>query len=226
MNNIQLVNGSWSQTFAYILNEINQKLNDTEISDIIRKIDENVENDLLSLKLDSSEIKSDLINILNDINNLKIDNNSIKSSLIGVLSKLNGIEDLKSDNSIIITEISNVMNRLNSLSIVKEIRTNCKEPKKERIPFYKKGVIHKNPNHIEVHSRIYIMDMDLRQGYGEQYRIDLQPGVHTYDWRLSWLISGDRRRLLWRGELTDDILEIYRKLGITDIDIIKKSKLS
>jgi len=70
------------------------------------------------------------------------------------------------------------------------------------------------------------MDMFLRQGHSEPYRIDIAPGVYTNDSRLSWLVSGDKRRLTYNGELTQDILDIYNKYGITDIEVIKKSRVS
>jgi hypothetical protein len=196
MEEIELVNGNWPQTTASILYNINKKLNSIDLDSIITKIDQNTKSDINILKLDTNVIKS-------DINVLHSDSNTIKYN------------------------ISSILNRVNSLSIVKEIRT-IKEPiMKERLPF-RNNTIQKKPSisdPVYFDEKMYIIDMDLRQGYSESYKIDLPYG-HTYDTRLSWLISGDKRRLLWRGELTNDIILIYNSLGITDINIIKKSKLS
>jgi hypothetical protein len=164
----------------------------------------------------------DVNNIITSIDeNTKSDINILRSD-IGVISS--DIGTINVDNDIIKTGVTNILNRVNSISVVKEVKTILKPSNKERKPFKSRIQYIKQPE-VHIHTIIYIMDMELRQGYSVSYRIDLQPGVHTFDTRLSWLISGDRRRLLWSGTLTDDIILIYNKLGITDLNIIKKSRL-
>lgn len=169
--------------------------------------------------------KLDIIDVNNIIttidNNTKSDINVLRSD-ISVISS--DIDTISVDNDIIKYGVTNILNRVNSISVVKEVKTILRPSNKERKPF-KSRIQYIKPPQPHTHTIIYIMDMDLRQGYSMSYRVDIQPGVHTFDTRLSWLISGDRRRLLWKDTLTDDIIKIYNNLGITDLDIIKKSRL-
>ena len=205
METIELINGSWVQTFTKILYDINTKLNDDEINLIIKRIDER---------------------FVNDITSLQVDNTFIKNNVVSILNRLNDFEKLKLDNNYIKDEIKLVLNRLNSLSIIKEVKVI--KPvlvEKERKHFHRERQQIQEVK-CQVEEKVYVMDMFLKSGHSEGYRIDVSPGAYTHDWRLSWLISGDKRRLLHCVELTDDILEIYKKYGITDIEIIKKSRLS
>lgn len=203
----ELINGSWVQTFTSILYDIDQKLSDTEIDDIIRKIDENFENDINSLKVDSNVVKYNLMRVIDEVNNIKYSN--------GIISE----------------NVDKILDRVNALSIVKEIRHNgCKPKVEEKKVHYRKDpcrLPHRPlPKPIEKEcDKVYVIDMFLRAGYSEQYKIYIEGG-YTYDWRLSWLISGNKRRLLHMGELTDDLIKIYNSYGIYDIDIINKSRLS
>lgn len=211
MREVEVINGSWVQTIAYILYDIDNKLNDTTIEDIIRRIEER---------------------FTEDISFLKSDNNNIKENVNIVLDKLKELNDIKSDNDKIKYDVTSVMNRLNSISVVNQIV--IKQPVTERTRNFRPRTETPRQNiqlkqlekeHNCKNNETFMMDMDLTSGYTEQYKIIIQEGVHTYDWRLSWLISGNKRKLLYKGELTEDILSIYKKLGIVDIDIIKKARL-
>lgn len=190
-NEIELINGSWVQTFTSILNDINSKLNDTEIDDIIRNIDD---------KISDEEILSISNTILNKL--YLLENNNIDLS----------------------DKIDLILDRVNSISFVKEI-VHCKKPRLQapRHKFVRidRPKVEEKP----VEETSYVIDMSLTCGYSEPYKVWLDSSVFTYDWRLTWLVRGNKRRLLYKTELTDDIISIYKKLGITDINIIKKARL-
>lgn len=218
MEHIELINGSWVQTFTNILNVINNKLNNTEIDDIIRSIDE---------RISDEEILQLCSIILNKLSTLSNDSTNLYGLVNFILNKINSMSVVS----------DKILDRVNSLSVVNQIivrKPHCEE----RIHHYRKrcdikrhNIIPKSIIEKELRDRCndnktFIMDMELKQGYTKQYEIIIKEGVHTYDWRLSWLISGNKRRLLWRDTLTSDIIEIYRKFGITDLEVINRSKQS
>ena len=244
MNNFELINGSWQQTLATILYDIYQKLDDTEIDDIIRRIDDRISdeeildlleiilNKITSLQTDNDEIRNNIINvsniisnvlgiILNKITSLQTDSEEVKNNIIKLSNIISNV--LLSMLSIK-TDVTKVMNRVNSLSVVNKVTIIQKEPTKERIVRHREC---KRP--IELPKKIedvtFLIDMELRQGHSDGYKIYLPYG-YTYDSRFSWLISGNKRRLLHIGDLTDDMLEVYKSYNITDIEVIKKSRQS
>ncbi len=240
MNNFELINGSWQQTLASILYDIYQKLDDTEIDDIIRSIDDRISDeeilDLLGiilnkinlLKTDSVDINNNIIllssivsNILLNTMSLKTDNVNIKNNIVtlsGIVSNiLLNIISLK-------TDVNTIMNRVNGLSVVNKITIMQRQPVRDRVIKHRecRGPI-ELPKKIE--DITFLIDMELREGHSDGYKIYI-PGGYTYDSRLSWLINGNKRRLFYMGELTDDILDIYRSYNIIDIEVIKKSRLN
>lgn len=240
MNNFELINGSWQQTLATILYDIYQKLDDTEIDDIIRSIDDRISdeeilevlavilNKVNLIKTDSVDINNNIIllsgivsNILLNTISLKNDNVNIKNDIL-LLSNI--ISNILLNTISLKTDVNKVMNRVNSLSIVNKVTIIQKQPTKERVIKHREC---RRP--IELPKKIeditFLIDMELREGHSDGYKIYI-PGGYTYDSRLSWLISGNKRRLMYMGELTDDILNIYRSYNITDIEVIQKSRLS
>lgn len=209
--NFELINGSWQQTLATILYDIDQKLNDTEISDIIKRIDDRIsDEDILEL----------LGIILNKLTSLQTDNIDVKSDII---SLSNIISTILINTISLRTDISKISNRVNSLSIVNKVVVVEKPIEKIRIKRERPCKIY---NNIEIKENItFLIDMELIQGHSEPYKIYI-PGGYTYDSRLSWLISGSKRRLLYLGDLTDDLLEIYKSYNILDVEIIKKSRIN
>jgi hypothetical protein len=121
-------------------------------------------------------------------------------------------------------DISKVIDRVNNISVVNKITVIQKPITKERVIKYREC-----KKHIELPRKVeditFLIDMELRQGHSDGYKIYLPYG-YTYDSRFSWLISGNKRRLLHMGELTNDMIEIYKSYNITDIEVIKKSKLN
>jgi hypothetical protein len=210
--NFELINGSWQQTLATILYNIEVKLNDNEIGDIIRRIDATISDE---------EILELLGIVLQKITSLKTDNIDIKNDILllsSVVSNiLMNIISLKSD-------FSSVMNRVNSLSIVNKVTVVEKPIVKERFVRQRECRV-VTPPVKKIEDVTFLMDMELRAGHSDGYKIYLPYG-YTYDSRFSWLISGNKRRLLHVGELTDDMLEIYKSYNITDIEVIKKSRLN
>ena len=208
----ELINGSWQQTLASILYDIYQKLDDTEIDDIIRSIDD---------KISDEEILELLGIILNKITSLKTDSVDIKNNILllsNVISNiLLNVVSLRGD-------ISRIMNRVNSLSVVNKITIIQKPITTDRVLRHRECSRPIEPPK-KIEDITFLIDMELRQGHSDAYKIYLPYG-HTYDSRLSWLISGNKRRLFYMGELTDDILDIYKSYNITDIEVIKKSRLN
>lgn len=208
----QLINGSWQQTLATILYDIYQKLDDTEIDDIIRSIDD---------KISDEEILELLGIILNKITLIETDNDDIKNNII-TLSNI--ISNILLNTISLKVDINKIMNRVNSLSVVNKVIVMQKQPIRERVIRHREC---KRP--IEQPKKIeditFLIDMELRQGHSDGYKIYLPYG-YTYDSRFSWLISGNKRRLMHVGDLTDDMLQIYKSYNITDIEVIKKSRLS
>lgn len=84
-----------------------------------------------------------------------------------------------------------------------------------------------------------IIDQNLSSGHSEPYKYpveikidpiyrgyDVKNYVYFSDYRLSWLVSGDRMRLTYSGELTEDIIRLYNSYGIMDTDIMSESRFS
>jgi hypothetical protein len=209
---LQLVNGSWQQTLATILNDIYQKLEDTEIDDIIRRIDDRI----------SDEEMLDLLGtILNKITSLQTDNVDVKNNII-TLSNI--ISNLLLGMLSIRTDVTKIMNRVNGLSVVNKVTIIEKPIVKERVIKQRECRKPIQPPK-KVEDITFVIDMELRQGHSDGYKIYLPYG-YTYDSRFSWLISGNKRRLLHVGELSDDMIEIYKNYNITDIEVIKKSRIN
>lgn len=190
---IELVNGSWSQTFAYILQDINNKLKDREIEDIIRRIDDKISDE-------------EIIQLCNYI--------------------IGKIKSLEINDVTILNKLDSIFSRVNSISVIREIKVykeKCKVEPRKRFRRVEKV----EPYHYICNDDItYIIDMDIYEGYTEPYKVYLDECVFTYDWRLFWLVNGNKRRLMYKGELKDDMIRVYNKYGIYDIDIIKKSEAS
>jgi hypothetical protein len=209
---LQLVNGSWQQTLATILNDIYQKLEDTEIDDIIRRIDDRI----------SDEEMLDLLGtILNKITSLQTDNVDVKNNII-TLSNI--ISNVLLGMLSIRTDVTKIMNRVNGLSVVNKVTIIEKPIVKERVIRQRESRKPiQQPKKVE--DITFLIDMELRQGHSDGYKIYLPYG-YTYDSRFSWLISGNKRRLLHVGELSDDMIQIYKSYNITDIEVIKKSRIN
>jgi len=209
---LQLINGSWQQTLATILNDIYQKLEDTEIDDIIRRIDDRI----------SDEEMIDLLGIiLNKITSLQTDNVEVKNNII-TLSNI--ISNVLLNMLSIKTDVTKIMNRVNSLSVVNKVTIIEKPIVKERVIRHRECRRPIEPPK-KIEDVTFLIDMELRQGHSDGYKIYLPYG-YTYDSRFSWLISGNKRRLLHVGELSDDMVEIYKSYNITDIEVIKKSRMN
>ena len=209
--NFELINGSWQQTLATILYDIDQKLNDTEIGDIIKRIDD---------RISDEEILDLLGIILNKITSLQTDNIDVKNDII-ILSNI--ISNILLNTISLRTDVTKIYNRVNSLSVVNKVVIIEKPIEKIRIKRDKHCKVY---NNIEVKENItFLIDMNIIEGHSEPYKIYI-PGGYTYDSRLSWLVSGNKRRLLYIGELTDDLIKIYNSYNILDTDIIKKSRIN
>lgn len=209
--NIEVINGSWQQTLATILNEVRLKLNDDEIDNIIKRIDDRIsDEDIIEL----------LGEVISKLTTLSTDNIEIKDTISLIFKVISGLltnmVSLKKD-------IDSIITRLDSISIVHKTVIIQKPIETERIKRHnrKDDFIKIIPEDIT-----FIVDMNISNGYSQPYRIYLGDGIWTNHDRLSWLVSGNRRRLTYTGNLTSDILKIYESYGIKNKVIIEKSCVS
>lgn len=195
---VKLINGSWIQTMTTILHEINEKLNDTEIDDIIRRIDDTIADEELI------EITNE---ILIRISKIELDINSN-----GFYLK-NNIDILHDDNKFIKTNINDIVKRLNELSIVRQLTIKEYVPK----PHIKMRKVYVPPKKREVIiDETFLIDQSLSWGYTEGYKLQKWEGIWSFHPQLYWLINGNKRRLIYKGNnpMTDEVKEIFMSFGI------------
>lgn len=182
---LEIINGSWIQTITYILDNIDGRLSNTELESILSIISNNIDSNFDILKDDNNLIKISLLNILNEINKLKSDNIIIRNT---------------------VTEIKiRVMECCKPKVIVPNPRKTCR-PKLSNnncVPQRPHVVVYNQPT-VE-----FIIDETIRSGHTEGYKIYVSGGYSYHD-RLYWFISGNRRRLCHKGELTDEMIDIYK----------------
>lgn len=181
---IKLINGSWSQTIATILNDINLKLNDTEIDDIIRRIDETIADE------EMLEILNKVILIISnsqdDITLLKLQNNVLNQKL-DILQSI--VNELLQKRMLVVREV-----------VIREpAKLEYKKNTGVRLPYTQ---IERKVESDET----FIIDQTLTSGYREQL-VELEWWGYRYlnGW---WLINGNKRKLV-----TDDP-ELLNKYGL------------
>jgi hypothetical protein len=182
---VKLINGSWVQTMSTILNEINIKLDDTEIADIIKRIDDTIaDEEMLELL---NRVVLIISNTQSDITLLRLQNNFLNERL-SLLEKI--IKEVKDKENFV---------------VVREIVI------KQGAPYiYKKSVGVRLP-YTSIERKVesdetFVIDQTLVGGYMETV-------VELTDWGIkylngTWLINGNRRKLI-----TNDI-ELLKKYGL------------
>ncbi len=215
MNEVKLINGSWVQTMSTILNEINIKLDDTEIADIIKRIDDRISDEemleilgdillkLSSLESDNIEIKNNILDILKLVSNIISNTSNLKSD----------IDVIRVDNNFIKSNINDILKRLNGISIVRQMTIKEYQPK----AYIKMRKVYVPPKKREVIvDETFMIDQSLEKGYVEGYKIQKYEGIYSFHPQLYWLINGNRRRLIYKGKepITDDIKKIFESYGI------------
>lgn len=181
---IKLINGSWVQTLATILNSINEQLQNTEIDDIIRRIDATIaDEDILDLL---NRVVLIISNTQSDISLLKLQNNVLNQKL-DILQSI--VNELLQKRMLVVREV-----------VIRE------PPKLE----YKKNTGVRLP-YTQIEKKIesdetFVIDQTLTSGYNEQV-VELEWWGYRY-LNGSWLINGNRRRLI-----TED-MELLKKYGI------------
>ena len=215
MNEVKLINGSWIQTMTTILNEINIKLDDTEIDDIIRRIDDTISDEetinilqeilikLSSLQSDNIEIKNNILDILKLVSNIISNTSNLKSD----------IDILRVDNNFIKSNINDILKRLNGISVVRQLTIKEYQPK----PHIKMRKVYVPPKKREVIiDETFMIDQSLEKGYVEGYKIQKWEGIYSFHPQLYWLINGNKRRLIYKDKepMTDEIKKIYESYGI------------
>ena len=215
MNEVTLINGSWIQTMTTILNEINIKLDDTEIDDIIRRIDDRISDEemleilgdillkLSSLESDNIEIKNNILDILKLVSNIISNTSNLKSDIYVI----------KVDNNFIKSNINDILKRLNGISVVRQLTIKEYQPK----PYIKMRKVYVPPKKQEVIvDETFMIDQSLEKGYVEGYKIQKYEGIYSFHPQLYWLINGNRRRLIYKGKepMTDEIKKIFESYGI------------
>lgn len=212
---LKLINGSWQQTIAQYLSDINDKLNDTEIDDIIKRIDDRIADEemleilgdillkLSSLESDNIEIKNNIIDILKLVSNIISNTSNLKSD----------IDVIRVDNNFIKSNINDILKRLNGISIVRQMTIKEYEPK----PYIKMRKVYVPPKKREVIiDETFMIDQSLEKGYIESYKLQKYEGIYSFHTQIYWLINGNRRRLIYKGKepITDDIKKIFESYGI------------
>ena len=215
MNEIKLINGSWAQTMSTILNEINIKLNDTEIDDIIRRIDDRISDEemleilgdilikLQTLESDNIEIKNNILDILKLVSNIISNTSNLKSD----------IDVIRVDNNFIKSNINDILKRLNGMSVVRQLTIKEYQPK----PHIKMRKVYVPPKKREVIvDETFMIDQSLSYGYIEGYKLQKYEGIYSFHPQLYWLINGNKRRLIYKGKepITDEIKKIFESYGI------------
>lgn len=215
MNEVKLINGSWVQTMSTILNEINIKLDDTEIADIIKRIDDRISDEemleilgdillkLSSLESDNIEIKNNILDILKLVSNIISNTSNLKSD----------IDVIRVDNQFIKSNINDILKKLNGISIVRQMTIKEYQPKS----YIKMRKVYVPPKKREVIiDETFMIDQSLEKGYVEGYKIQKYEGIYSFHPQLYWLINGNRRRLIYKGKepITDDIKKIFDSYGI------------
>jgi len=185
MNEVKLINGSWVQTMSTILNEINIKLDDTEIADIIKRIDDRISDEEMLELL--NRVVLIISNTQNDITLLRLQNNFLNERL-----------------SLLEMMIKQLVDK-NNLIIVREIVIKEKSPYIEkknkgiRLPYTQ---IERKVQNDET----FVIDQTLTGGYMENM-IELT----DWGWRPIngiWLINGNRRKVISKDP------EILKKYGL------------
>ena len=212
---MKLINGSWQQTIAQYLSDINDKLNDTEIDDIIRRIDDRISDEemleilgdilikLESLESDNIEIKNNILDILKLVSNIISNTSNLKSD----------IDIIRVDNNFIKSNINDILKRLNGISIVRQMTIKEYQPK----PHIKMRKVYVPPKKREVIvDETFMIDQSLERGYVEGYKLQKYVGIYSFHPQLYWLINGNKRRLIYKGKepITDEIKKIFESYGI------------
>lgn len=182
---MKLINGSWQQTISQYLSDINDKLNDTEIDDIIKRIDDRISDEEMLELLNRVVII--ISNIQSDVTLLKLQNNFLNERLLLLENIIKEVKD--KENFVVIREI-----------VLKQGAPYIqKKSSGVRLPYTS---IERKVESDET----FVIDQTLTNGYMETV-------VELTDFGLkylngTWLINGNRRKLI-----TNDI-ELLKKYGL------------
>lgn len=187
--NFELINGSLIDTITYLLSNIDSKLSNTDLENILLDISNNINVNFNELKEDNVITKLALLNILNELNKVKSDNVIIKNKVDEIYIKVNQCYKPK--------------------AIAPNPRQTCK-PKLTNnncLPQRPQPAVFNRP------INDFIIDNTITSGHTDGYKIYVGGG-YTYHDKLYWFISGNKRKLCHKGELTSDMIEIYNKYNI------------